>query len=50
MPLASDLAMYTVPLERAVVVVVGLAGDPREALRTATEIIHNELTQSPPGG
>jgi maltose-binding protein MalE len=50
MPIATNLAVYTVPLERAVVSVVGQASDPAEALRRATEIIYNELTQSPPGG
>ena len=50
MPIASNLEVYTVPLERAVISVVGQAGDPREALGRATEIIYNELTQSPPGG
>lgn len=50
MPLATNLEVYTVPLERAVSSVVGQAGDPSEALRRATEIIYNELTQSPPGG
>lgn len=50
MPLASNLEVYTVPLERAVLSVVGQAADPLEALQRATEIIYNELTQSPPGG
>jgi len=50
MPLASNLEVYVVPLERAVNSVVGQAGDPVEALRRATEIIYNTLTQSPPGG
>jgi maltose-binding protein MalE len=50
MPLASNLEVYTVPLERAVSSVVGQAGDPSEALERATEVIYNELTQSPPGG
>jgi maltose-binding protein MalE len=50
MPIAYNLEVYTVPLERAVSSVVGQAGDPVEALERATEIIHNELTQSPPGG
>lgn len=50
MPLASNLEVYTVPLERAVVQVVAQAAHPTEALRRATEIIRNELTQSPPGG
>lgn len=50
MPLATDLSVYAVPLERAVVSVVSQAGDPVEALRRATEIITNQLTQSPPGG
>jgi len=50
MPIAYNLEVYTVPLERAVSSVVGQAGNPHEALERATEIIHNELTQSPPGG
>jgi hypothetical protein len=50
MPLAYNLEVYTVPLERAVVQVVAQAANPTEALRRATEIIRNELTQSPPGG
>jgi ABC-type glycerol-3-phosphate transport system substrate-binding protein len=50
MPLASNLEVYTVPLERAVSSVVGQAGDPVSVLRRATEIIYNTLTQSPPGG
>jgi maltose-binding protein MalE len=50
MPLAYNLEVYTVPLERAVSSVVGQAGDPVEALERAMEIIRNELTQSPPGG
>jgi ABC-type glycerol-3-phosphate transport system substrate-binding protein len=50
MPLASNLSLYVVPLERAVVQVVAQAADPSGALRRATELIRNELTQSPPGG
>ncbi len=50
MPLASNLSLYVVPLERAVVQVVAQAADPSEALRRATELIRNDLTQSPPGG
>ncbi len=50
MPLASNLEVYIVPLERAVVQVVAQAANPAQALRRATEIIRNELTQSPPGG
>jgi ABC-type glycerol-3-phosphate transport system substrate-binding protein len=50
MPLASNLEVYAVPLERAVSSVVSQAGDPYKALERATEIIYNELTQSPPGG
>ena len=50
MPIVYNLEVYTVPLERAVSSVVGQAGNPHEALERATEIIYNELTQSPPGG
>ncbi len=50
MPLAANLDTYRLPLERAVVVVASQAADPAEALRRATELIRNELTQSPPGG
>jgi ABC-type glycerol-3-phosphate transport system substrate-binding protein len=50
LPLASNLSLYVVPLERAVVQVVAQAADPSGALRRATELIRNELTQSPPGG
>jgi ABC-type glycerol-3-phosphate transport system substrate-binding protein len=50
LPLASNLEVYTVPLERAVVQVVAQAANSSEALRRATELIRNELTQSPPGG
>jgi ABC-type glycerol-3-phosphate transport system substrate-binding protein len=50
MPIAYNLDVYTIPLERAVSSVVGQAADPSEALGRATEIIHSALTQSPPGG
>jgi ABC-type glycerol-3-phosphate transport system substrate-binding protein len=50
MPLAANIDTYTLPLERAVVAVVARAEDPAAALRRATELIRNELTQSPPGG
>ena len=50
MPLAANLNTYRLPLERAVVAVASQAADPVEALRRATELIRNELTQSPPGG
>ena len=49
-PLAANIDIYTLPLERAVVAVVARAEDPAAALRRATELIRNELTQSPPGG
>jgi arabinogalactan oligomer / maltooligosaccharide transport system substrate-binding protein len=50
MPLASNLEVYTLPLERAVLSVVAQAADPLEAVRHAAEVIRDELTQSPPGG
>lgn len=50
MPVAANLDTYVLPLERAVVAVVAHAADPAAALRRATELIRNELTQSPPGG
>ena len=50
MPLAANIDTYILPLERAVVAVVARAEDPAVALRRATELIRNELTQSPPGG
>ena len=50
MPLAANLDVYRIPLERAVSSVAAQAGDPAAALRRATEVITNQLTQSPPGG
>lgn len=49
-PLAANLDVYRVPLERAVSSVAAQAGDPAAALKRATEVISNQLTQSPPGG
>lgn len=50
LPLAANLDLYRVSLERAVNSVAAQAGDPAAALRRATEVISNQLTQSPPGG
>jgi ABC-type glycerol-3-phosphate transport system substrate-binding protein len=50
LPLAANLDVYRVPLERAVSSVAAQAGDPAAALKRATEVITNQLTQSPPGG
>ena len=50
LPLAANLDVYRIPLERAVSSVAAQAGDPAAALRRATEVITNQLTQSPPGG
>jgi maltose-binding protein MalE len=50
MPLAADMAIYSVPLGRAVFSVAGQGGDPGVALKRATELIHNQLSISPPGG
>jgi ABC-type glycerol-3-phosphate transport system substrate-binding protein len=50
LPLAANLDLYRVALERAVNSVAAQAGDPAAALRRATEVITNQLTQSPPGG
>lgn len=50
MPLAADMTVYSVPLGRAVYSVAGQGGDPGVALMRATELIHNQLSISPPGG
>ena len=50
LPLSANLDVYRIPLERAVSSVAAQAGDPAAALRRATEVITNQLTQSPPGG
>ncbi len=50
MPLAADLTVYSVPLGRAVWSVAGQGADPAVALKRATELIHNQLSISPPGG
>lgn len=49
-PLAADIDVYRIPLERAVTSAAGQAADPAAALDRAIEVITNQLTQSPPGG
>lgn len=50
LPLAADLTVYSTPLGRAVWSVAGQGADPGVALKRATELIHNQLSISPPGG
>lgn len=50
LPLAADMTVYSVPLGRAVWSVAGQGADPTVALKRATELIHNQLSISPPGG